>query len=52
MKRLTLAKSAIALSATDLPYAETYMSSDECAGSAGDSDYCGSTFVLSVSKSL
>ena len=52
MKRLTLAKSAIALSATDLPYAETYMSSDECAGFAGDSDYCDSAFVLSVSKSL
>ncbi|MEH6563704.1 MAG: hypothetical protein V7756_00040 [Halopseudomonas sp.] len=52
MKRLTLANSAIALSATDLPYADTDMSSDECTGFAGDSDHCDSAFVLSVSKSL
>jgi uncharacterized protein (TIGR02001 family) len=35
-----------------LAYTDTDMSSAECSGFAGDSDYCDSTFVLSVSKSL
>lgn len=35
-----------------LTYTDTDMSSDECTGFSGDSDYCDSTFVLSVSKSL
>jgi len=52
MKRLTLAISAIAPSATDLFYADSDMGLGECAGHAGDSDYCDSTFGLSVSKSL
>jgi|TARA_R110000764_G_scaffold57300_1_gene124777 hypothetical protein len=52
MKRLTLAISAIAPSATDLLYADSDMGTDECTGHAGDSDYCDSTFGLSVSKSL
>ncbi len=52
MKRLTLAISAIAPSATDLLYADSDMGPDESAGLAGDSDYCDSTFGLSVSKSL
>jgi hypothetical protein len=52
MKRLTLAISAIAPSATDLLYADSDMEPDENAGLAGDSDYCDSTFGLSVSKSL